>query len=434
MLFCVVHTSLWAIFSTFAVIMKTISHLIILLSLLCTVTIADAQEVDHDDLIAVLPDSFAVDSVSEVSLTYPQKVTRRIDSLLHHNMFQTSQVGLMVYDLDADSVLYAHNERQLMRPASTMKLLTAITALDRLGKNYRYTTSVYYTGECDSTTLRGNIYIKGGMDPSLQDYDLDCIVEDIVKLKVDTIAGDIIGDRSFKDASLMGEGWCWDDNNPVLSPLVYKRKDNLVNVLLQKLTRQGITVLGTCGEGKVPSSAEMLTVRYSPIEPILNRMMKESDNLYAESMLYQIGALSGGTSTVKFAQREEKKLMESAGLNASSYRLADGSGLSLYNYLSAECEVKLLRYAYHNKKIFGTLCQSLPCAGVDGTLKRRMRNTPASGNVMAKTGTLSGIYTLAGYCISPENHMLAFCILNQGVMHASNARSFQDRVCSALCK
>ncbi len=414
--------------------MKTFFHLIIYLLLLCTATVVNAQEIDHDDQIALLPDSFEVDSVSPSVLPYPQRAVQRIDSLLSHSMFNTSQVGLMVYDLDADSVLYAHNERQLMRPASTMKLLTAITALDRLGKNYRYTTSVYYTGECDSTTLHGNIYIKGGMDPSLEDYDLDCIVEEIAKLHVDTIAGNIIGDRSFKDSSLMGEGWCWDDDNPVLSPLVYKRKDNLLDVLKRKLVALGIAVTGECCEGKVPSSAEMLTVRYSSIEPILTKMMKESDNLYAESMLYQVGALSGGTSTAKAAQREEKKLMESAGLNPSAYRLADGSGLSLYNYLSAECEVMLLKYAYHNKRIFGTLCQSLPTAGVDGTLRKRMRNTLAQGNVMAKTGTLTGIYTLAGYCISPENHMIAFSILNQGVMHASNARSFQDKVCVALCK
>ncbi len=414
--------------------MNTFRHLIIYILLLCTTPVAYAQEIDHDSLIALLPDSFEVDSVVEPEMTFAQKVAMRLDGLLDNSMFQTSQVGLMVYDLDADSVLYARNERQLMRPASTMKLLTAITALDRLGVKYRYSTSVYYTGECDSTTLKGNIYVKGGMDPSLEDYDLDCIVEEIAKLHVDTIAGDIIGDHSFKDSSLMGEGWCWDDDNPVLSPLVYKRKDNLLEVLKHKLVAQGIAVMGECSVGKVPSSAEMLTVRYTAIEPILTKMMKESNNLYAESMLYQVGALSGGISTAKAAQREERKLMERAGLNASSYRLADGSGLSLYNYLSAECEVMLLKYAYHNKRIFGTLCQSLPTAGVDGTLRKRMRNTAAQGNVMAKTGTLTGIYTLAGYCISPENHMLAFSILNQGVMHASNARSFQDKVCTALCK
>jgi D-alanyl-D-alanine carboxypeptidase/D-alanyl-D-alanine-endopeptidase (penicillin-binding protein 4) len=64
----------------------------------------------------------------------------RLDSLLQAPMFETSQVGVMVYDLTADSVYYQHNARQMMRPASTMKLVTAITALDRLGGGYDFRT------------------------------------------------------------------------------------------------------------------------------------------------------------------------------------------------------------------------------------------------------------------------------------------------------
>ena len=88
----------------------------------------------------------------------------RLDSLLRDPMFETSQVGLMVYDLDADSVLYTHNHRQLLRPASCMKLVTAITALDQLGAGYDYQTRVYYTGQIEGRTLRGNIYCVGGFD------------------------------------------------------------------------------------------------------------------------------------------------------------------------------------------------------------------------------------------------------------------------------
>jgi D-alanyl-D-alanine carboxypeptidase/D-alanyl-D-alanine-endopeptidase (penicillin-binding protein 4) len=414
--------------------MKIFLNCIVALLLTFVSISASAQEHEYEDSITASSDCIFTDTLYTNILPYPQRAIERLDSLMRNKMFETSQVGLMVYDLDADSLLYAHNERQLMRPASTMKLLTAITALDRLGKNYRYSTSVYYSGTCDSTTLRGNIYVKGGMDPSLEYFDLDCIVEGIAQLKIDTIAGDILGDYSFKDSKLLGEGWCWDDDNPVLSPLVFKRGDNMMSILLQKIREQGIIVLGSAGSGTVPPDAVSIITRYSAIEPILTKMMKDSDNLYAESMLYQIGALSGGTSTAKAAQREERGVIERAGLNPSRYRLADGSGLSLYNYLSAECEVMLLRYAYNNKDIFGTLCQSLPYAGEDGTLKKRMRNGAALGKVMAKTGTLAGIYTLAGYCISPENHVLAFCILNQGVMHGANARLFQDQVCDALCR
>ena len=79
------------------------------------------------------------------------------------------------------------------------------------------------------------------------------------------------------------------------------------------------------------------------------------------------------------------------------------------------------------------LLPSLPIAGIDGTLSKRMRKTSAEGNVRAKTGTLTGVISLAGYCTAANGHQLCFSIINQGVLHANNARTFQDRICTALC-
>jgi D-alanyl-D-alanine carboxypeptidase/D-alanyl-D-alanine-endopeptidase (penicillin-binding protein 4) len=76
--------------------------------------------------------------------------------------------------------------------------------------------------------------------------------------------------------------------------------------------------------------------------------------------------------------------------------------------------------------------ESLPIAGVDGTLKDRMRGTKAQGNVRAKTGTLTGISSLAGYCTTAQGHQLCFAIINQGVMRAATGKAFQDRVCKLL--
>ena len=76
---------------------------------------------------------------------------------------------------------------------------------------------------------------------------------------------------------------------------------------------------------------------------------------------------------------------------------------------------------------------SLPVAGVDGTLKSRMQKTLAQGNVRAKTGTLTGISSLAGYCTAPNGHELAFAIINQGILDKTSGKAFQDRVCQVLC-
>ena len=81
----------------------------------------------------------------------------RLDSLLQNPMFETSQVGMMVYDLTADSVLFQRNARQMLRPASTMKLVTAITALDLLGGGYQFHTRLYYTGTISNGRLNGDI-------------------------------------------------------------------------------------------------------------------------------------------------------------------------------------------------------------------------------------------------------------------------------------
>ena len=94
----------------------------------------------------------------------------------------------------------------------------------------------------------------------------------------------------------------------------------------------------------------------------------------------------------------------------------------------------MLRYAFRNNNIYLHLHPALPEAGVDGTLRSRMKGTFTKSNVFAKTGTVTGVSSLAGYCTAANGHRLAFSIINQGIMHASNGRRFQDRVCTLLCQ
>ena len=96
--------------------------------------------------------------------------------------------------------------------------------------------------------------------------------------------------------------------------------------------------------------------------------------------------------------------------------------------------VALLCYAWQNESIREHLLPSLPIAGYDGTLQKRMQGTEAEGNVRAKTGTVTGITSLAGYLTTASGHVLAFAIINQGVALASMGRAFQDKVCIELCK
>ena len=396
------------------------------------ITEEDEMTEDNDSVAA---DSLWSDSLSVKgdTLPWPKNVQAQIEELLQSDMFRTSQLGMMVYDLDADSAIFCHNERQLMRPASTMKVITAITALSRLGGSYQFKTDLCYTGRVDSCTLQGDIYCVGGFDPRFNNDDLRAFVEGIRRLGIDTIRGSIYADKSMKDKNPYGEGWCWDDDNPTLSPLLLSRKDHLLPKFYSDLREAGIYLTGSLGEKRKPEDANCIVRRFHTIDQVLMRMLKESDNLYAESMFYQIAASTGNhPATAKSARAIIKQLVNKIGLDGSRYQFADGSGLSLYNYVRAELEVKLLRYAYNDQNIYNHLLPALPIAGIDGTLRKRMTGAFTRGNVHAKTGTVTGISSLCGYLTAANGHHLCFSIINQGVMHGKNGRRFQDKVCTIL--
>jgi D-alanyl-D-alanine carboxypeptidase/D-alanyl-D-alanine-endopeptidase (penicillin-binding protein 4) len=360
-----------------------------------------------------------------------------LDSLINADpLSESSQIGMMVYDLTADETVYTRNHRQTMRPASTMKLVTAISALAYLGGDYQLKTSLSYSGEIENGTLTGNLYLVGGMDPMFEQTDLMDFAERVRFLGVDRLRGSIVTDCSMKDTLRWGEGWCWDDDNPTLTPLLVNRKANFVNCFVRALTDAGVEIDSlTLFEDRPPlDDIPLMTCRHS-IDQLLLRMMKESDNLYAECLFYQLAARYGDRPARAIHARSlEKQLVNSIGLDSGNYKFADGSGLSLYNYVSPEMLTLLLRYAWQTPQIYGHLLASLPVAGQDGTLKKRMRRTPADGNVRAKTGTLTGIISLAGYLTAANGHELCFAIINQGAMHWREARDFQDRVCIALCE
>ena len=395
----------------------------------------EEEPADDKDELAV-SDSLMVDSLASDSLPWPHVVQVGLDNLLKSKMFETSQVGIMVWDLEADSCIYRFRERQLMRPASTMKLVTAITALDKLGGSYQFKTTLKYTGTVENGVLKGDIYCVGGMDPRFNTDDMTAFVTSLKELGVDSIQGSIYADRSMKDADLLGEGWCWDDDNPVLSPLLAGRKEEFGERLQRKLRQNGITVTGTCSNGSMPSGAHTLYIKRTPLLEVMRRQLKRSDNLYSEAIFYQLAADVAGrnTASARHGRQAVNAIISKVGRRPSAYYIADGSGLSLYNYVSPELEVDFLRYAYRHPEIYDNMLPCMPIAGVDGTLSKRMRKGAAHENVKAKTGTVTGVSSLAGYLTTANGHRICFSIINMGIRHASSGRNFQDKVCQALCK
>lgn len=366
----------------------------------------------------------------------PSALAARLDSLCADSIFDRTQLGLAVYDLTDGRYLYRRGERQCLRPASTMKVVTAIAALHTLGTDYHYSTRLVLpdgvVAKGDSI-VRGNIEIRAAFDPLLSKDDLQTLVAALAAEGVRRIEGDIVADVSLKDTLAKGWGWCWDDDDAPLDALTMGGKDIFETSFRQLLADNGIVCSGTFRKGRLTPGGRTVASVERTIDAVLLPMMKKSDNLAAESMFYQIAAHGGKP----YAGRREavkaiEALVKKMGLNPAHYQFADGSGLSLYNYVTPELLVRLLAFAYNDEALRRHLLPALPIAGEDGTLARRLRGTKAQGNVRAKTGTVEGVSTLAGYCTAKDGHILCFAIMNQGIRRTSTGRNFQDRVCRAL--
>ena len=302
-----------------------------------------------------------------------------------------------------------------------------------LGTDYTYKTDLYVDGEMCDSVLQGQLIVRGGFDPMFSQADIQIFIDSLRSLGVDSIDGDVILDLSMKDTLRLGWGWCWDDKAISLTPLLCDGRDAFANTFYTQLEAAGISLSGQICEGRVPDTAVLRARVFHGIKQILHPMMKQSNNNYAESMFYQLAA-NGGQPYAgrRQAAQEVGKIIEQMQLDPSHYVVADGSGLSLYNYITAQVLLRFLREAYSRPAIYEELCASLPIAGNDGTLQDRLRQGNACFNVRAKTGTLMGVSSLAGYCTAANGNRLCFVIFNNGVRRQQSARDFQDKVCEAL--
>ncbi len=401
----------------------------------------DAAQTSRQSETQILEPSATPASEAQTGLY--DSIAARLERLLSDDIFRRTQVGLLVVDAADGTTVFESGADQQLRPASNEKIVTALAALFTLGTNYQYATRVYTTGVLtEDSVLHGTIILRGGMDPLVTDDDLAALARAVREAGIYSVDGDVRFDNSFKDDARLGWGWCWDDNETPLTPLLYGAKPGLERQFLRALAEAGITYVGggALTEASVqyvttPSGAELRAERRHHIDQALLPMMKKSDNLFAESLFYQLAAHSG---TVRAGRRQAtaaiERVLADAGVEKGTFQIADGSGLSLYNYLTPRLLVRLLRYAYQRSDVYAHFLPALPIAGIDGTLSKRMRSGSALGNVRAKTGTVEGISTLSGYCTAANGRTLVFSIMNAGIRHTSTGRNFQDRVCQALTR
>ena len=220
-----------------------------------------------------------------------------------------------------------------------------------------------------------------------------------------------------------------------LSLIVTNSTQYFLTLTKERIAKAGIVLKGVTDTLSLsPVAKKIFSIEHN-IVPIINQTNKYSDNFNAELILRTLALKHfGKNASAQNGFEYIDSLISLAGIKTKDYRLADGSGLSHYNLVSAQLLISVLKYIYYNHpNIFQKMYDSFPIAGIDGTLKDRMKNSNAAGKVHAKTGGLSGVSTLSGYIQSKNNHMIAFSIMIQNyVGSAERARQIQDRLCEII--
>lgn len=203
------------------------------------------------------------------------------------------------------------------------------------------------------------------------------------------------------------------------------------NVLKSSLEEAGIKVSGPVVAGETPRWATVFYTHYSdPLSSIITEYNKNSVNIIGENLIKALGAeFKGAPGSWESGSQVISEFLNGIGIK-NGFRVVDGSGLSLLNRVSPETLADILSYAYTNRIIASDFIDSLPIAGVDGTLKKRFKASSVQGRVMAKTGYLNNVRALSGYVFTKQGDVLVFSILDNGI--GWKTKEFQSSLLTEL--
>ena len=374
--------------------------------------------------------------------------------------FAGAYAGAYVADVSgpAPQPVFRWREHRARILASNTKLFTTTAALARFGRGGTLGTEVLGSGELDAEGVyRGSLYLRGGGDPTFgsrrfteRSYGGGATVQDLADLLgeagIQRVTGRVYGDESAFDSLRGGPDSGYGVSIWVgpLSALTYNRglfteggRGFQANPpafaaarLDDALEARHIPVRLRPRAGVTPAGASVLaSVDSPPMERLIRLTNKPSDNFFAETLLKDLARQAGGVGTTARGTRVATSFARAVGARP---RLVDGSGLSRGNRASPFSIVRLLS-AMYARDDFDPFVDSLPIAGQDGTLFDRMRRGPARFRCRGKTGTLSNVSALSGYCEARSGENYAYSILMNGV-YPIGARRLQDRMLQAIAK
>jgi len=395
-----------------------------------------------------------------------------VDSLTTQPEFRNAQWGVLIVNPRTADTLYSKNAGKLFMPASNLKIITSAVALTLLGPEYTYKTTFLTNGERRDSLLDGDLLVIGRGDPTVSDRMrvlattvMDALGDSLRAHGIRQVAGAIarVGD-AFPD-SIYGYGWQWDDLgeyygagvdelifNEGMAPTTLRPppdtvRDSLysgpakdpakayLDALKDGLARKGIRVEGGVKDSILSTPFKMDTIfvfASLPLREVLPALLKKSQNQIGEIMLRTIGLERTGVGKADSARRIVGEQLLAWGVQPDGFLIRDGSGLSDNDLLTPETIVRVLDRIQRDTA-FPIYYNALPIAGVDGTLDKRMKGTPAEGNVHAKTGTLAKARNLSGYVTTADGERLIFSILaNNTTTPGSMVTGVADQIAAAL--
>jgi D-alanyl-D-alanine carboxypeptidase/D-alanyl-D-alanine-endopeptidase (penicillin-binding protein 4) len=358
--------------------------------------------------------------------------------------------GVFVFDpeLGDGHVLFADGAAKRRILASNEKLFTTATALHTLGPDRQLDTRVWAGAPVASDgTLAGNLYLVGDGDPTFAQPETEDLAQQIKDAGVERVTGEILADDTVFDRR-RGLGKNPNKPNPYVGPLsglsynfglsgghfVANPEIEAGLALRKALEERGVEVAGDVERGnageELQATDPLASVSSEPLAELVERTNEPSNNFFAEMLLKRLAAGPGHPGTTAAGASEVRAYARSLGTRV---RAKDGSGIGRKNRTSAEHVGELLA-AMLDEPAEEAFYESLPRAGIEGTLSNRMEDTAAEGRCRAKTGTISGVSALSGYCDVASGEPVAFSILMNGVGDVTAARSLQDRMVVAIAR
>ena len=367
-----------------------------------------------------------------------------LGSALRAQGIAQSRTAAIVLDARSGETVFASNDRASLLPASAEKLAVSYAALRVLGPRYRFRTELVGVGIRTGRVWHGNLGLVGYGDPTLTRADIDRLARRFAATGIRRVAGRVFGDDTYFDSRRDAPGWKSSyvgiESRPLSAlsvarlPLVGWNASAAAaaHALTDALRSRGIAVSGRAGLGQAPAGAVPIAFDLSErLAVLVHRMNADSDNFVAEMVLKALGVTAAERGSSAAGAKVVRATLRDAGVPLAGVRIADGSGLSVFDRVTVRALAGVLHAGASDRSFGAIFRESLAVAGRSGTLHARLDVRPTQGRVRAKTGTTNRASALAGFV----GRRYVFAIVQNGrPVPYWTARTTQDRFVTLLAR